>query len=67
MFDEVIFDIETKKLFGDISTNNPADLGVSIVSLYSRKLDKNLRKKEGRQILNESCFAGEVEGEMKSF
>jgi DEAD/DEAH box helicase domain-containing protein len=44
---EVIFDIETKKLFEEIETNNPADLGVSVVSLYKRKLDKNLNEIEG--------------------
>ncbi|MBU0570112.1 ribonuclease H-like domain-containing protein [Patescibacteria group bacterium] len=61
MFNEVIFDIETKKLFSDIGTNNPADLGISIVSLYSRKLDEGLQEVEGRQILSE------VEGKIKSF
>ncbi|MFA5827757.1 MAG: ribonuclease H-like domain-containing protein [Candidatus Shapirobacteria bacterium] len=45
---EVIFDIETKKLFEDISSFNPADLGVSIVSLYFRQVDENLIEKEGQ-------------------
>lgn len=47
MYDEVIFDLETKKLFSDINGNNPADLGVSIVSLYKRVLDENLNETEG--------------------
>lgn len=47
MFTEVIFDIETKKLFEDISTNNPFDLQVSIVSLYRRQLDDNFNEISG--------------------
>ena len=39
MITEVIFDIETKKLFQDIEAFDPAALGVSIVSLYKRQLD----------------------------
>ncbi len=34
---EVFFDIETKKIFDDIEGNNPADLGISIISVYVRK------------------------------
>ncbi len=49
---EVIYDIETKKIFDDISTNNPADLGISIVSAYRRVVDEN---------------GNEISGEMKSF
>jgi len=45
---EVIFDIETKKLFEEISSFNPADLGVSVVSLYLRQVDENFIEKEGR-------------------
>jgi DEAD/DEAH box helicase domain-containing protein len=44
---EVIFDLETKKLFRDIKGDNPADLGVSVVSLYSRKIDDNFNETEG--------------------
>lgn len=47
MVTEAIFDIETKKLFSDIDTGNPADLGISIVSVYHRKLDDNLIEIEG--------------------
>lgn len=47
MIYEVIFDIETKKLFSDIATDDPADLGISVVSLYSRTLDSNLKEIEG--------------------
>lgn len=36
---EVFFDVETKKLFQEITTDNPGDLGVSIVSAYSRTVD----------------------------
>lgn len=52
MVTEVIFDIETKKIFDDIVGSNPADLGISVISVYKRQLDNNLK---------------EVSGEMKSF
>lgn len=45
---EIIFDIETKKLFEEITTGNPADLGVSIVSLYQRQLDKDFNEISGQ-------------------
>ncbi len=44
---EVIFDVETKKLFEEITTNDPADLGVSLVSLYRRELDSNFQEIKG--------------------
>lgn len=47
MFDEVIFDLETKKLFSDIGSKNPGDLGVSIVSLYHRQIDENQQEIHG--------------------
>ena len=52
MVTEVIFDIETKKIFDDIAGSNPADLGISIISIYKRQLDDKLN---------------EVSGEMQSF
>lgn len=45
---EVIFDVETKKLFSDIIGDDPGDLGVSIVSLYKRELDENLNEINGK-------------------
>ena len=48
MYTEVFFDVETKKLFGDIEGFDPGDLGVSIVSVYSRKLDENFNEVEGK-------------------
>lgn len=33
---EVFFDVETKKMFQEITTYNPGDLGVSIVSVFTR-------------------------------
>jgi DEAD/DEAH box helicase domain-containing protein len=50
MFNEVIFDVETKKLFSDIEGNDPGDLGVSIVSLYQRRIDENYKEVEGKII-----------------
>jgi DEAD/DEAH box helicase domain-containing protein len=52
MVSEVIFDIETKNIFDDIVGSNPADLGISIVSVYKRQLDGKFN---------------EVSGEMQSF
>lgn len=48
MLTEIIFDIETKKIFDDIVGYNPADLGISIVSLYQRHLDDNLNETDGQ-------------------
>lgn len=45
---EVIFDIETKKLFDEVGWDNADQLGVSIVSLYCRTLDDNLEEKSGK-------------------
>ena len=47
MIDEVIFDIETQKLFNEIGSYDPADLGVSIVSVYVRQVDANQREITG--------------------
>lgn len=44
---EVIFDCETKKIFSEITTDDPGDLGVSIVSVYSRELNDDLTEKSG--------------------
>jgi hypothetical protein len=51
-FTEVIFDVETQKLFEEIGDRDPGKLLISVVSLYRRKLDSEYR---------------EIEGEMKSF
>ena len=48
MFEEIIYDLETQKLFEDISSGNPADLVLSVVSLYKRILDKNYQEIEGK-------------------
>jgi len=45
---EVIFDTETKKFFDEVPDNNPARLGVSITSVYSRTLDDDLNEIEGK-------------------
>jgi len=37
---EVFFDVETKKLFHEIESKDPGGLGISIVSVYSREVDK---------------------------
>jgi DEAD/DEAH box helicase domain-containing protein len=48
IYEEVIFDVETKKLFNEISDNDPANLGVSLVSLYQRKLNEKFEEIEGK-------------------
>lgn len=49
---EVIFDTETKKFFDAIEEFDPSKLGVSLLSLYFREVDENLK---------------EIKGEIKSF
>lgn len=48
MLTELFFDIETKKIFDDIIGNNPADLGISIISVYKRQLDERLNEVSGQ-------------------
>lgn len=47
MFTEVIFDLETQKFFDEIEGSDPANLGVSILSMYVRTLDENFREIKG--------------------
>ena len=49
---EVIFDVETKKLFEEIEGRDPGKLELSVASAYRREIDE-----EGR----------EIKGEMRSF
>jgi len=49
---EVIFDCETKKFFDSIEEYDPSKLGVSLLSMYIREVNDELR---------------EIKGEMKSF
>jgi len=57
---EVIFDTETKKFFDEVEGNDPAKLGVSITSVYSRTLDENFDEVEGKM----QSFWEEEFGEM---
>lgn len=50
MYEEVIFDLETQKFFDDIEGNDPADMGVSILSMYVRTLDDNFKEVKGEMI-----------------
>lgn len=47
MITEVIFDCETQKLFSEITTNDPGDLGISLVSVYVRTVDETQREITG--------------------
>lgn len=48
MFDEIIFDLETQRLFEDIDTFNPADLGLSVICLYRRTLNSQYQQISGQ-------------------
>ncbi len=48
MITEVFFDIETQKLFSEITTNDPADLGVSVVSVYLREINDRQEEISGK-------------------
>jgi len=52
MITEVIFDIESQRLFNEVEGNDPAQLGVSIVSAYIRTVNE---------------MQDEIQGEMRSF
>ncbi len=45
---EVFFDVETKKLFSDIEGDDPGLLEVSIVSVYTRTVDENMKEEKGK-------------------
>ncbi len=47
MITEIIFDCETQKLFSEISSHDPADLGISIVSVYVRTVNDLQREING--------------------
>ncbi len=55
---EVIFDVETQKFFDEITSNNPGDLGISIVSVFKRELDENLTELTGEMF---SFWEDEIE------
>jgi len=48
VINEVFFDIETKRIFDDIEGNDPADLGISIISVYKRIINDNGEEQEGK-------------------
>lgn len=37
---KVVFDIETKNIFQDVGSNNPADLSISVVGVYEYEKDR---------------------------
>lgn len=47
---EVIFDLETQKFFDETGNYDPAGLGVSIVSIYRRRLDESMQEVEGEML-----------------
>ena len=47
MITEVFFDVETQKLFADIGSFDPANLGISIVSVYVRSVDESQKELSG--------------------
>lgn len=49
-FTEIIFDLETQRFFDDVATPDPSLFGVSVLSLYFRKLDQNFNEIEGEML-----------------
>ena len=47
MIKEVIFDVETQKLFEEIEDFSPDKLGLSIVSIYTRELNADFKETKG--------------------
>jgi len=47
MLTEVFFDVETKKFFDETGNKKPEELGVSLVSVYKRTIDEDLKEVEG--------------------
>lgn len=47
---EVIFDLETKTFFDEAGTTDPAKLGVSIVSVYTREIDNEYNEISGQMM-----------------
>src|SRR3989344_55026 len=47
MLTQVFFDVETQKLFADIGSFDPANLGISIVSVYVRSVDESQKELSG--------------------
>ncbi len=47
MIDEAIFDIESQKLFSEVAGGDPELLGVSLVSVYLRKVNEQQEEIEG--------------------
>lgn len=50
MINEIIFDLETKSFFDETGDFDASKLGVSVVSVYKRKLDDNFKETEGEMI-----------------
>lgn len=48
MYQEVIFDLETKSFFDETGRTDPSELGVSIVSIYKRTLDESFKEINGK-------------------
>lgn len=61
---EVIFDLETQKWFDETGIEVPADLKVSVVSLYFRQLDEDLNEISGEMY---SFWEQELDGMWKHF
>lgn len=48
MITEVFFDVETKSFFDESGASKPEELGVSIVAIYRRVIDENLKEIKGK-------------------
>jgi DEAD/DEAH box helicase domain-containing protein len=61
---EVIFDLETQNWFDETGTTDPEDLKVSVVSLYTRVIDADLKEIKGEML---SFWEHELEKMWKYF
>lgn len=64
MITEVIFDCETQKLFNEIIGTDPAGLGISVVSVYVRRVDDFQRELAGTMY---SFWENELDNMWKHF
>jgi len=61
---EIIFDLETQKLFSEIGSFNPSKLGVSIMSMYVREVSENQEELNGKLL---SFWENELEKSWEIF
>ena len=64
MITEIVFDLETQKLFSEIGSFNPSKLGVSIMSMYVREVSEKQEELSGKLL---SFWENELEKSWEIF